>query len=58
MEQCKPLSPIVTEKSLSAEWLSAQELSLLRRFRGLRLQDQATVFKLMEGLAALTELES
>ena len=58
MEQCKLLATLITEKSQPAERISALEVALLRRFRSLRPQDQATVFKLMEGLAALTDLEN
>lgn len=59
MEQCKLLvATLIAEKWQPVERLSALEAALLRRFRCLRPQDRETVFKLMEGLVALTELEN
>ncbi|MDF3935338.1 hypothetical protein [Pseudomonas citronellolis] len=57
MEHGNLLVPPVTEPSPPADRLNAREWSLLRRFRVLKPSDQAALLQLMEGLAALTELE-
>lgn len=58
MEQRKLPAPAVTKKPPQIERLNALELSLLRGFRRLKPVDQAAVFRLMDGLVALTELEN
>ena len=58
MEQCKLPVITVTEKHPLPDRLSVLEWSLLRRFRQLRPADQAVVFKMMEGLAALTDQDN
>ncbi|QIE87019.1 hypothetical protein [Pseudomonas nitroreducens] len=57
MEHGNLVAQPVTEQPLPTERLCARERSLLRLFRALKPDDQAVVFKLMGGLAALTELE-
>ncbi len=58
MEHGNLLAQPVTEQPLPTERLCAREWSLLCLFRTLAPDDQTGVFKLMEGLAALTELEN
>lgn len=58
MEHGNHLAQPVTEQPLPTERLCVREWSLLRLFRALSPDDQAGVFKLMEGLAALSEMEN
>lgn len=57
MENNKLPAPTATENWPQPEWLSAQEHVLLRRFRRLQPQDQAALFRLMDGLERLADLE-
>ncbi|WP_269963960.1 hypothetical protein [Pseudomonas citronellolis] len=58
MEHHNAAMSTINEKSSPIERLSTLEWLLLSRFRGLEPQDQAVVFKMIEGLSALMELDN